>query len=71
MQSLVKSSYNLSCKDMQALTNSSSLSRALYIQSLTPLPHSLVMQHKSEGDRAVKESSIAVCYSTQWVKDSE
>jgi hypothetical protein len=65
MQSLVKSSYNSSCKDMQALTNSSSLSCALYIQSSTPLPHSLVMQRKSEGDRAVKESSTAVYCVTQ------
>jgi hypothetical protein len=42
---------------MHALTNSSSLSCAFYIHSSTPLPHSLVMQHKSEGDRAMKESS--------------
>jgi hypothetical protein len=50
---------------MHALPNSSSLSCALCIQSSTPLSHSLVMRRKSEGDRAMKESSTAVYCVTQ------
>jgi hypothetical protein len=64
MQSLVTSQVTIrvelclkaSCKHMHSLPNSSSLlshSCALYIQSSTPLPHSLVMQHRSEGKESV------------------
>jgi hypothetical protein len=52
----VKSSLKVSCKHMHSIPNSSSLfspSCAYYIQSSTPLHHSLVMQRKSGGKETV------------------